>query len=98
MYHCDNCYKEIDSYDYYKNNGLCDYCYYGINENNEINANAVYKDLTCENKRNDKLGIDIIYLSDGSIIIDKDAYYKIKLIVKRKRACLARWINCRGKW
>lgn len=45
---------------------------YGINENNEINANAVYKDLTCENKRNDKLGIDIIYLSDGSIIIDKD--------------------------
>ena len=28
MYHCDNCYKEIDSYDYYKNNGLCDYCYY----------------------------------------------------------------------
>ena len=45
---------------------------YGINENNEINANAIYKDLTCKNKRNDKLGIDIIYLSDGSIIIDKD--------------------------
>lgn len=45
---------------------------YGINENNEINANAIYKDLTCENKRNDKLGIDIIYLSDGSVIIDKD--------------------------
>lgn len=45
---------------------------YGINENNEINANVIYKDLTCENKRNDKLGIDIIYLSDGSVIIDKD--------------------------
>ena len=45
---------------------------YEINENNEINANAIYKDLTCENKRNDKLGIDIIYLSDGSVIIDKD--------------------------
>ena len=45
---------------------------YGINENNEINANAIYEDLTCENKRNDKLGIDIIYLSDGSVIIDKD--------------------------
>lgn len=45
---------------------------YGINENNEINANAIYKDLTGENKRNDKLGIDIIYLSDGSVIINKD--------------------------
>lgn len=45
---------------------------YGINENDEINANTIYKDLTCENKRNDKLGIDIIYLSDGSVIIDKD--------------------------
>ena len=45
---------------------------YGINENKEINANAIYKDLTGENKRNDKLGIDIIYLSDGSVIIDKD--------------------------
>lgn len=45
---------------------------YEINENNEINANAIYKDLTGENKRNDKLGIDIIYLSDGSVIIDKD--------------------------
>ncbi len=45
---------------------------YGINENNEINANTIYKDLTCVNKRNDKLGIDIIYLSDGSVIIDKD--------------------------
>lgn len=45
---------------------------YEINENNEINANAIYKDLTGENKRNDKLGIDIIYLSDGSVIINKD--------------------------
>lgn len=45
---------------------------YGINEKNEINANAIYKDLTGENKRNDKLGIDIIYLSDGSVIVDKD--------------------------
>lgn len=45
---------------------------YGINENNEINANTIYKDLTCVNKKNDKLGIDIIYLSDGSVIIDKD--------------------------
>ena len=45
---------------------------YGINENKEINANAIYKDLTCKNKRNDKLGIDIIYLSDGSVIINKD--------------------------
>ena len=27
MYHCDNCYKEIDSYEYYKNDGKCDYCY-----------------------------------------------------------------------
>ena len=34
MYYCDNCYKEIDSYDYYKNNGLCDYCRW-VENNNE---------------------------------------------------------------
>ena len=39
MYHCNNCYKEIDSYDYYKNNGLCDHWYYGINENKEDDDN-----------------------------------------------------------
>ena len=27
MYYCDRCYKEIDSYEYYKNDGKCDYCY-----------------------------------------------------------------------
>ena len=39
MYHCEICCKEIDSYEYYKNNGLCDYCYYGINENKEDDDN-----------------------------------------------------------
>ena len=32
MYHCDNCYKEIDSYESYKNDGLRDYCYYFCKE------------------------------------------------------------------
>ena len=39
MYHCEICCKEIGSYEYYKNNGLCDYCYYGINENREDDEN-----------------------------------------------------------
>ena len=39
MYHCDNCCKEIDSYDYYKNNGLCDYCYYLNNKERESDDN-----------------------------------------------------------
>lgn len=26
MYHCQRCYREIDSYEYYCNNGLCEYC------------------------------------------------------------------------
>ena len=39
MYHCKNCCKEIDSYDYYKNNGLCDYCYYLNNKERESDDN-----------------------------------------------------------
>ena len=39
MYHCEICCKEIDSSEYYKNDGLCDYCYYRINENKEDNDN-----------------------------------------------------------
>ena len=32
MYSCDSCYKELDSYDYYKNDGKCYYCYYLFKE------------------------------------------------------------------
>ena len=39
MYHCDNCYKEIDSYEYYKNDGKCDYCYYLFNKERECDDN-----------------------------------------------------------
>ena len=39
MYHCDRCYKEIDSYEYYKNDGKCDYCYYLFNEERECDDN-----------------------------------------------------------
>ena len=28
MYHCQRCYREIDSYEYYTYNGLCCYCRY----------------------------------------------------------------------
>lgn len=26
MYHCSRCWRQIDSYEYYSNDGLCDYC------------------------------------------------------------------------
>ena len=39
MYHCDNCCKEIDSYEYYKNKGLGDYCYYLNNKEREEDDN-----------------------------------------------------------
>lgn len=26
MYHCENCYREISSYEYYYNGHLCEYC------------------------------------------------------------------------
>lgn len=45
---------------------------YGINENGTLNAKAVTKSLTGEIKVNDKLGITLLYLSDGSIEVTKD--------------------------
>ena len=26
MYYCSKCYRQIDSYEYYKNDGYCDIC------------------------------------------------------------------------
>lgn len=26
MYHCENCFREISSYEYYCNDHLCEYC------------------------------------------------------------------------
>lgn len=26
FYHCNNCYREMDSFDYFANDGLCVYC------------------------------------------------------------------------
>jgi len=45
---------------------------YGITEEGVINKKAVTKRLTGETKKNSKLNIDLLYLSDGSIEITKD--------------------------
>ena len=45
---------------------------YGIKENGTIDKNAVTKRLTGEEKENTSLGIQMLYLSDGSVEITKD--------------------------
>ena len=45
---------------------------YGITEKGEIDAKAVTSDLSGEYKKNDKYDINLIYLSDGSVIVVKD--------------------------
>ena len=45
---------------------------YSVNDKGEINSKAIYKDLSGEYKKNSKYDIDIIYLSDGSVIVIKD--------------------------
>lgn len=45
---------------------------YAVNDKGEINSKAIYKDLSGEYKKNSKYDIDIIYLSDGSVIVIKD--------------------------
>lgn len=44
---------------------------YGVKENGSINKNATTKNLTGELKKNTSLGIDMLYLSDGSIEVTK---------------------------
>lgn len=58
----DNSYKRI-----YPVNGN-----YGVDKNGNINASAITKDLIGTYKNNDKLGIKLVYLSDGSVIIFND--------------------------
>lgn len=45
---------------------------YGVFENGTINSKAITKDLTSETKKNENLDIELIYLSDGSIIASSD--------------------------
>lgn len=42
---------------------------YGIYDNGIINTKAITKDLTGEKKENQRLDIELIYLSDGSILV-----------------------------
>lgn len=42
---------------------------YGIYDNGIINTKAITKDLTGEKKENQKLDIELIYLSDGSVLV-----------------------------
>ena len=44
---------------------------YGVYDSGIINAKVIAKDLTGETKINKELGIELIYLSDGSIIVSK---------------------------
>ena len=44
---------------------------YGVYDSGIINARVIAKDLTGETKINKELGIELIYLSDGSIIVSK---------------------------
>lgn len=44
---------------------------YGITEKGVINSKAETRKLTGEKKRNESLGIDLIYLSDGSVEVSK---------------------------
>ena len=44
MYHCSKCYREIDSYEYYKNDGYCDICIHLIKwYGKTIKLRKVYK-------------------------------------------------------
>lgn len=45
---------------------------YGITESGVIDAKAITSDLSGEYKKNDKYDINLIYLSDGSVIVVKD--------------------------
>lgn len=52
---------------------------YGITESGVIDSKAITNDLSGEYKKNDKYNINLIYLSDGSVIVIKD---KVKLFVR----------------
>ena len=52
---------------------------YGITESGVINSKAINNDLSGEYKKNDKYNINLIYLSDGSVIVIKD---KVELFVR----------------
>ena len=52
---------------------------YGITESGVIDTKAITSDLSGEYKKNDKYDINLIYLSDGSVIVIKD---KIELFVR----------------
>lgn len=52
---------------------------YGITENGVIDSKAITNDLSGEYKKNDKYNINLIYLSDGSVIVIKD---KVELFVR----------------
>ena len=44
MYYCSKCYRQIDSYEYYKNDGYCDICIHLIKWNGKnIKLRKVYK-------------------------------------------------------
>ena len=52
---------------------------YGITESGVIDSKAITNDLSGEYKKNDKYNINLIYLSDGSVIVKKD---KVELFVR----------------
>ena len=52
---------------------------YGITESGVIDTKAITSDLSGEYKKNDKYDINLIYLSDGSVIVIKD---KVELFVR----------------
>ncbi len=52
---------------------------YGITESGVIDSKAITNDLSGEYKKNDKYNINLIYLSDGSVIVIKD---KVELFVR----------------
>lgn len=52
---------------------------YGITESGVIDSKTITNDLSGEYKKNDKYNINLIYLSDGSVIVIKD---KVELFVR----------------
>ena len=52
---------------------------YGITKSGVIDSKAITNDLSGEYKKNDKYNINLIYLSDGSVIVIKD---KVELFVR----------------
>lgn len=52
---------------------------YGITKSGVIDSKAITNDLSGEYKKNDKYNINLIYLSDGSVIVKKD---KVELFVR----------------